>query len=263
MAPPPRQSAARYVRQTAYAPFGVDGQRRLAAGRALIVGVGGLGCTAADLLARAGVGALRLVDDDTVSAENLHRQVLFDEADAAGGAAKVNAAAARLGRVNAGVRVEAVRAKLTPANAAGLAEGVDVIVDGTDSFAARFVLNDLSIQRGVPWVFAGVVGAEAQIMPIVPGRTRCLRCVFDSPPPPCVDPSCRTAGVLGPAVAAVAALEAMEAIKILSGHADRVRGEMVKFDLWTGEMRRIDVSRACAGIVCPCCGQRRFDFLGE
>lgn len=258
-----RQSAARYVRQMTYEPFGVDGQRKLAGGCALIVGVGGLGCTAADLLARAGVGALRLVDDDTVSAENLHRQVLFDEADAASAAAKVDAAAARLGRINAGVRVEAVRAKLTPDNAADLAAGADVIIDGTDSFPARFVLNDLSIQRGIPWIFAGVVGAEAQIMPVVPPRTRCLRCVFDAPPPPCVDPSCRTAGVLGPAVAAVAAMEAMEAIKILGGRADRVSGELVKFDLWTGQMQRIDVWRACGDVDCPCCRKRRFDFLGE
>ncbi|HET6428503.1 MAG TPA: HesA/MoeB/ThiF family protein [Phycisphaerae bacterium] len=262
MDPSRRQSAARYVRQMTYGRFGIDGQRRLAGGRALIVGVGGLGCTAADLLARAGVGAIRLVDDDTVSVENLHRQVLFDEQDAAAALAKVDAAAGRLKRINADVRVEAVRDRLTPANAAELAEGVDVILDGTDSFPTRFVLNDLSIQRRIPWVFAGVVGAEAQIMTVVPGRTRCLRCVFDSPPPPCVDPTCRTAGVLGPAVAAVAAMQAMEAIKILSGHPERVRGDLVKFDLWTGELQRIDVSAACADVPCPCCQGGRFDFLG-
>ncbi|MHC4717999.1 MAG: HesA/MoeB/ThiF family protein, partial [Planctomycetota bacterium] len=119
-----------------------------------------------------------------------------------------------------------------------------------------------AVREGIAWIFAGVVGAEAQTMTVVPGRTRCLRCVFDSPPPPCVDPTCRTEGVLGPAVAAVAAIEAMEAIKILSGHADAVRGDLVKFDLWTGEARRIAVTEACADVSCPCCVGGRFDFLG-
>ena len=254
-----RQSAARYVRQMTYQPFGIDGQRRLAAGRALIVGVGGLGCTSADLLARAGVGALRLVDDDTVTLENLHRQVLFDQQDE--GVAKVVAAARRLGNVNRDVEIETVHARLNPANAEALVEGVDVIVDGTDSFPTRFVLNDLAVWKGIPWVFAGVVGAEAQTMTVVPGQTRCLRCVFDSPPPPCVDPTCRTEGVLGPAVAAVAAVQAMEAIKILSGRADGVRGDLIKFDLWTGQLQRIDVAEACADVPCPCCRAGRFDFL--
>ncbi|KKK53593.1 hypothetical protein LCGC14_3093240, partial [marine sediment metagenome] len=149
------QHMQRYVRQMSYAPLGTDGQRRLARGRALIVGVGGLGCTVADLLVRAGVGLVRLVDDDTVSRENLHRQTLFDEADAAAGTPKVTAAARRLGQIDPKAAVEAVQERFGPDSAARLAEGVDVIVDGTDNFLARFVINDLAVSEGLPWTFAG------------------------------------------------------------------------------------------------------------
>jgi len=249
----------RYDRQMVCAHLGPAGQRRLARGAALVAGVGGLGCASADLLARAGIGRLRLVDDDVVDLANLHRQVLFDEADA--GAAKVEAAARRIGRVNSGVRVEAVARRFAPTNAAALAEGVDVILDGTDNWPARFLINDLAVERGLPWVFAGVVAAEAQIMTVVPGRTPCLRCVFESPPPPCADPDCRSAGVLGPAVAVVAARQAMEALKLLTGADDAVDRHLTKLDLWTGRVQRIDVAAAAADADCPCCRRREFEFL--
>ena len=261
MTQPSTAAAGRYLRQVVYPGLGAAGQRRLAASSALVVGVGGLGCTVADLLARAGVGHLRLVDDDRVSLENLHRQVLFDEVDAAAGAAKVQAAARRLGRINGQVRLEAVSARFGPDNALELAGGMDVIVDGTDNFASRFVINDLAVQEGIPWVFAGVVGAEGQTMTVVPGRTPCLRCVFESPPPPCLDPSCRSAGVLGPAVAALAALEAMEALKILSGRPDSASRWLRKFDFWSGGFQQIDLAEACERSDCPCCKRRQFDFL--
>ena len=185
----------------------------------------------------------------------------FDEVDAAAGAAKVQAAARRLGRINGQVRLEAVSARFGPDNALELAGGMDVIVDGTDNFASRFVINDLAVQEGIPWVFAGVVGAEGQTMTVVPGRTPCLRCVFESPPPPCLDPSCRSAGVLGPAVAALAALEAMEALKILSGRPDSASRWLRKFDFWSGGFQQIDLAEACERSDCPCCKRRQFDFL--
>jgi len=151
--------------------------------------------------------------------------------------------------------------RFEPRNAAALADGVDVIIDGTDNFPTRFVINDLAVQRQLPWVFAGVVGAEAQTMTIVPARTPCLRCVFDRPPPPCAEPTSRSAGVLAPAVAAVAAFQAMEAIKLLAGAVEDISPYLTKFDLWTGQIQRIDLSRACAKTDCPCCGRRQFEFL--
>jgi len=252
---------ARYQRQVIYPPLGAQGQRALAQGRVLIVGVGGLGSWAADLLVRGGVGYLRLVDDDKVDLTNLHRQDLFTERDASLGRYKVDAAKDRLARINGSATVEAVVDRLGPGNIAKLAKDIDVILDGTDNFGARFVINDFAVKTGRPWVFAGVVGAEAQTMTIVPGKTPCLRCVFDSPPPPCLDPTCRSVGVLGPAVANVAAIEALEAIKLLAGKAESVSPYLLKMDLWTNQLQRIDVAAAAANLNCPCCKQRHFEYL--
>lgn len=251
----------RYDRQMVFEGLGPQGQRRLAGGRVLMVGVGGLGCTVVDLLARAGVGFLRLVDDDAVTAENLHRQVLYDEQDAAERKPKVIAAAERIARINSQVKVEPIVARLDAHNAEPLAEGIDVIVDGTDSFPARFIINDLAVKRSLPWVFAGVVGSEAQTMTIVPGRTPCLRCVLESPPPPCQEPTCRSAGVIPPAVVAVAAIQAAEVMKLLSGHVEAISPWLVKMDLWTNAMQRVNVTEACAGAECRCCKRREFDYL--
>jgi len=251
----------RYDRQTAFEGLRREGQRRLAGGRAMIVGVGGLGCTVAQWLARAGVGLLRLVDDDVVSLENLHRQILFDEADAAARRPKVVAAARRLGRINSDVRIEPVAARFDASTASGLIDGIDVICDGTDNFAARFVINDVAVSGNLPWVFAGVVGAEAQTMTIRAGGRPCLRCVFGEPPPAPVNPTCRTAGVLGPAVGAIASVEALEALKILAGRGGEGSAYLVKLDLWTNTVRRIDTVAACADVDCPCCVGRHFEFL--
>ena len=256
-------SLARYDRQTAFAELGLPGQRRLMVGRALIVGVGGLGSWVAELLARAGVGHLRLVDGDKVDLTNIHRQAMYDEADAAAGRFKAEAACGHIRRINAGIEVEAVVERLDARNVARLAGGAEVIVDGTDNFATRFVINDYCVKTHLPWIFAGVVGAEAQTMTIIPGRTACLRCVFDSPPPPCVEPTCRTQGVLAPAVAAIASVEAVEAMKILAGRQDDISPYLLKIDLWKNTLQRIDAAAAAVNNNCPCCKKQRFDFLEE
>jgi adenylyltransferase/sulfurtransferase len=253
----------RYQRQTAFAPLGVKGQVAISSGRALIVGLGGLGTWTAELLARAGVGFLRLVDADKVDLTNIHRQGLYDEADAAAGALKVHAAAARIKRVNSAVAVETAVERLGADNIEKLAGDVAIILDGTDNFQTRFVINDYAVKTGRPWILAGVIGAEAQTMTIVPGRTPCLRCVYEFPAPVCVEPTCRRAGVLGPAVAAIAAIQAMEAIKVLSGRLEAINPFLLKMDLWTGTLQRIDVSVAAANAACPCCKHRRFEFLLE
>ena len=242
-----------------FAGLGLAGQRRLVASRVAVVGVGGLGSWSAELLARAGVGALRLIDADRVDRTNLHRQSLYAEADA--GATKVAAAADRLGRINSQVAVEPVEARLDGDSASDLLDGVDLILDGTDNFLTRFVINDHAVRTDTPWIFAGVVSAEAQSLTIVPGRTPCLRCIFDAPPPPCADPTCRSAGVLGPAVAAIAAIQAVEAIKVLSGRVEQISPYLTKMDFWANTIQRIDAARACKDTPCPCCKARRFEFL--
>lgn len=243
----------------AYPPLGLPGQRRLAAASALIVGVGGLGSWTAELLARAGVGRLRLVDDDRVAPDNLHRQAMYNEADAAGGTPKAVAAQRRIAAINGTVNVEAFLCRLGRDNIASLADGMDLILDGTDNFATRFILNDYAVKHARPWVFAGVVGAEAQTMTIVPGRSACLRCVCETPPPVCIDPNCRTAGVIGPAVAAISAIEAAEALKILSGNGAAASTHLLKFDLWTHQFQQVDASAPAP--ACPCCQGRHFEYL--
>ena len=251
----------RYHRQMQFAPLGLAGQRRLRAGKALVVGVGGLGSWSAELLARAGVGMLRLVDPDRVEVENLHRQSLYDQPQAERRMHKVHAAAERLRQINPHVAIEPVVGRLDARNVAELADGVDVILDGTDNFPSRFVINDYAVRESVPWIFAGVVAAEGQVMAVVPGRTACLRCLFDTPPPRCADPTCRSVGVLGPAVAAVSAVAAQEALKLLAGQPDAVSGYLLKLDLWANTVQRVDAARAAQDNDCPCCKKRYFDFL--
>jgi molybdopterin/thiamine biosynthesis adenylyltransferase len=260
MSDPPK-NLSRYDRQMAFVDLGPAGQRRLRAGRAVIVGVGGLGSWVAEMLARAGVGFLRLVDPDYVDTTNLHRQAMYDQADADSHKPKVQAAAEHLAKINSATVVEGVETRLDRENVSVLAGGVDVILDGTDNFPTRFILNDYAVREGRPWVFAGVVGAEAQTLTVLPGQTACLRCVFDAPPPPCIEPTCRTVGVLPPAVVAVAGIEAMEAMKILAGCAHQVSPFLLKMDLWNNTLQRIDATRASAAAPCPCCKRRHFEFL--
>ena len=251
----------RYRRQMVLRDLGLAAQKRLMAGRALIVGVGGLGTWTAELLARAGVGFLRLVDDDRVELTNIHRQALYDESDGAAFLPKPLAAAKRLREINQTVRVESVEARLDWRNIAGLAGDVDVILDGTDNWPSRFLVNDFAVKHGKPWIMAGVVGTEAQTMVIMPGRTPCLRCVLDAPPETCTADCCRTTGVLGPAVAAIAAFQAAEAIKILAGRPEAVNPNLVKFDFWQNTVQQMRLQRPTGGAACVCCGEEEYEFL--
>lgn len=257
----------RYQRQVILPGIGVAGQRRLGAGHAVIVGCGALGCAVADILARAGVGRLTLIDRDVVEWTNLQRQSLFDEADAAALSPKAEAARARLSRVNSGLVVDALVEDLTGDNALRLLfeagrPAPDVLVDGTDNFETRYLLNDLAVMRGVPYVYGGVVGTSGMQWSVLPGDPArpCLRCLFPEPPAPGQAPTCETAGVLGAAVAVVAACQAADAIKILAGHARLVDPSMLTFDLWSGRWRRIDFSSGRRD-DCPACAMRRFEFL--
>jgi adenylyltransferase/sulfurtransferase len=252
---------ARYIRQVRYPALGVDGQRRLLAARALICGCGALGSVLANTLARAGVGHLRIVDRDFLELSNLQRQVLYDEQDVAAGLPKAVAAEAKLRKINSQIEIEAIVADVDHTTIERLLQGVDVIVDGTDNFETRFLLNDAAVKFGVPWVYGGCVGAEGQTMTILPGETACLRCLLQDAPPPGSTATCDTAGILAPIVNVIASLQACEAIKILSGHREAVSRSLQVFELWDNRLRQVglDSLRETAG--CPTCRHADFPWL--
>jgi molybdopterin-synthase adenylyltransferase len=251
---------ARYSRQILFPPVGEEGQRRLSASRVLLVGCGALGSNLANALVRAGVGFLRIVDRDYIELNNLQRQILFDEDDIAAGLPKAEAARRKLGRINSQVSVEAIVADANYRNIERFAEGCDLLLDGTDNFETRYLINDLAVATARPWIYGACVGATGLCLPILPGETPCLRCVFEHSPPPEMNPTCDTAGILGPVVSIVAAHQAMEAIKILTGHREAVDRRLLRFDAWTNRAVRLDVT-AAKSADCPCCGRRQFDYL--
>jgi len=250
----------RYQRQVRFAPLGEEGQQKLMAGRVLICGCGALGSVVADILVRAGVGFVRIVDRDFVETGNLHRQVLFDQRDAAAQLPKAIAAAERLAQVNSSVQIEPVVADLNETNIRTLADDVQVIVDGTDNFETRYLVNDYAIETNTPWIFGGCVGAEGQTLAIVPGETPCLSCIIPEPPPAATMPTCETTGVLGPIVHLIASLQAIEAMKLLSGNREQLNPALTIVDLWNNQIRSIGVSVGRTD-NCPSCGQRKLDWL--
>ncbi len=252
---------ARYIRQVRYPGLGPDGQRRLLASRVLICGCGALGSVLANTLARTGVGRLRIVDRDFLELSNLQRQVLYDEDDVAAGLPKAVAAEAKLRRINSQIEIEAIVADVDHTNIGRLLEGVDVIVDGTDNFETRFLLNDAAVKFGIPWVYGGCVGAEGRTMTILPGDTACLRCLMQDAPPPGTTATCDTAGVLAPAVNVVASWQASEAIKILSGHREACSRVLQVFDLWDNRIRQIQLDSLRETADCPTCRHGDFAWL--
>ncbi|MGD0384214.1 MAG: ThiF family adenylyltransferase, partial [Thermoguttaceae bacterium] len=251
----------RYIRQIRFPHLGKEGQRRLASARALICGCGALGSAIANTLVRAGVGAVRIVDRDFVELSNLSRQALFDEADAAAGLPKAVAAAEKLRRINSLVEIEPVVADVNHANVERFCDGVDVILDGTDNFETRFLLNDAAVKIRLPWIYGGCVGAEGQTMTIIPGETACLRCLMETCPQPGSTPTCDTAGILGPIVGVIASIEAAEAIKILSGNRDAVSRHLTVVDIWQSHIKQVDVSRLRDQVDCPTCKRGEFPWL--
>jgi molybdopterin-synthase adenylyltransferase len=252
---------ARYARQARFAPLGEAGQRRLAGAKALLCGCGALGSAIANTLVRAGVGSLRIVDRDFVELSNLQRQVLFDEADARAGLPKAVAAAEKLRQINSTVSVEPIVADIDPSNLEQFCDGVELILDGTDNFETRFLLNDVAVKRGLPWVYGGCIGAEGQAMIILPGETACLRCLMPECPAPGSTPTCDTAGILGPVVSLIAAIQAAEAIKILSGNRAAISRNLTVVDLWQNQVRQIDVRRLRDQSDCPTCKHGEYSWL--
>jgi molybdopterin-synthase adenylyltransferase len=256
MSPP---AGDRYSRQTLFAPIGAAGQARLRAARVLIAGCGGLGAEAASLLARAGVGRLRLVDREVVDLTNLQRQALFDETDVRGCVPKAVAAARHLAAINAGVAVEPVVTDLHAGNLADLLEGLDLVVDGFDNFEGRYLLNDACVRASVPWVHGACVGSYGVSTLIVPGKTPCFRCLQPELPPPGSTPTCDTVGILGPAAHLIASLEVAQALRWLVTREAPEPSVMLSVDVWDLRFQRVELP--ARDPRCPCCGQRRFEFL--
>ena len=256
---------ARYHRQTLLPDIGEAGQARLGSSHAVVIGCGALGCTVADLLARAGVGSLTLIDRDLVEETNLQRQVLFDQRHADKRTPKAAAASERITEINPSVRTRPVIADFSPINAETIAVGGDsgspgVLIDGTDNYETRFLINDLAVKHGVPYVYAGAVATRATTMTVVPGETPCLRCLFGGPPPAGSQPTCDTAGVLGPMISMVSGIQAAEAMKVLIGRRDLLRPTLLEFDPWNNTRREIPLEGQ-RDPACVCCGARTFEHL--
>jgi molybdopterin-synthase adenylyltransferase len=250
----------RYHRQTILPQIGPAGQKRLAEARLLLIGCGALGCALADQLVRAGVGFLRLVDRDVVELTNLQRQTLFDEEDARASAAKAEAAATRLRQINSTIHIEPIVADVWAGNIEELSRSATLILDGTDNVQTRYLLNDAAVKLGIPWVHAACVGTEGRVMAILPKNSPCLRCVFPTPPAAGELPTCDTAGILGPAASASGALAATAAIKIITGQFQKQDHKLQTIDVWSGRFSSIDLAGA-RDPACPCCGQRKYEFL--
>ncbi|MGC9971302.1 MAG: ThiF family adenylyltransferase [Bryobacteraceae bacterium] len=248
----------RYSRQILFAGIGAAGQQRLAASRVAIVGCGALGSFQAGALARAGVGHLLIVDRDYVEWSNLQRQWLFEESDAREALPKAIAAAQRLAAINSEIEVLPLVADLTAANIHDALEGAELILDGTDNFETRYLINDYAVSRGLPWIYGAAVGSYGLTMPILPGRTACLKCVYPEPPSG-AQPTCETAGILNAITSAVASLQVGDALKILAGDAASLRPRITTIDVWSGEVRQVVVP--APDPQCEACAQRRFPHL--
>jgi adenylyltransferase/sulfurtransferase len=258
----------KYSRQILFRGIGETGQENLLGESAVVVGCGALGTVVANLLVRAGVGRLRIIDRDFVELSNLQRQTLFEEADARDALPKAVAAERRLRAINSDVQVEGVVADVTPKNAAELLAGFPLILDGTDNFETRLLVNDAAILLGIPWIYAAAVGSYGVTMTIRPGESACLACLLESgetsaaiggsADAPSVEATCDTAGVLNAAVSVIASIEAAEAIKLLAGKPEALNGRLVSCDVWTGKFQSIRVAR---NPNCRACARREFVFL--
>jgi len=249
----------KYSRQMLFAGIGPDGQRRLLDSRATIVGCGAIGAATANLLVRAGVGSVKIIDRDFVEPSNLQRQMLFDEADARNALPKAVAAENKLRSINSGVEVKGVVADLGPHNAGGLLLGCDLILDGTDNFETRFLINDFAAKSGRPWIYAAGVASYGLTMTIRPGLTACLACLLESGDSShSLEETCDTIGVLGPIVSLIASWQAAEALKILAGHPEALHSRLLSCDVWSGRMQSIRLAR---NPECRACAKHDYAYL--
>ena len=266
----------RYDRQVLLRDIGQEGQKRLVESTVLLLGCGALGSVVADLLSRAGVGHLVIVDRDIVEETNLQRQLLFDERDAAEGMPKAEAAKRRIAGTNSGVRVTAIVDNIDHGNIARYGTGADLMVDGLDNLETRYLANDFAVQQGVPYVYGGAVGSVGMVFPILPHHadevpwrsaegpdysTPCFRCLFKEAPPPGTTATCDTTGVLGSLTTIIGGFQVTECLKILTRNFDKLNRKLLQFDVWSNDIFQFDVTNTRESSNCPCCMGGRFDYL--
>ncbi|HJP90947.1 MAG TPA: ThiF family adenylyltransferase [Pyrinomonadaceae bacterium] len=251
----------RYSRQILFSGIGADGQQRLTAAQVLIVGCGALGTAHAESLVRAGLGRLRIVDRDFVEPSNLQRQTMFTESDAEQRLPKAIAAANHLQQINSSVEIEPHIVDVNYSSIEQLVDGCDVVIDGTDNFATRYLINDACVKHEIPWIYGAAVGSYGVTMTIRPHQTPCLRCVFEEAPPAASAPTCDTAGVIMPIINVVSAVQVTEALKLITGHVEDLHGSLIQFDVWRNEWRRIGAGSRRA--ACPTCALARYETLSR
>jgi molybdopterin-synthase adenylyltransferase len=249
----------RYSRQVLFPGVGEEGQRKLRAAKVLLVGCGALGSNIANTLVRAGVGKLTIVDRDFIELNNLQRQVVFDEDDVAQSLPKAVAAGGKLRKINSEVEIVPLVMDANPGNIEQLVREADLVMDGTDNFETRYLINDTCVSLGKPWVYGGVLASYGVTMTIIPHETPCLRCIFPESPPPGTTPTCDTAGILSSTASVIANLECVEAIKLLVGAKDKVNRGMIWVDIWENSFEKLEGSKAADD--CICCGQGKYEFL--
>lgn len=249
----------RYNRQILFQPIGRNGQEKLTNSRVLLVGCGALGAAHAEILARAGVGFLRIVDRDFVEFSNLQRQTLYSETDARERLPKAIAAQNRLRAINSEIEVDAIVADVNFSNIENLAADVDLILDGTDNFQVRYLINDACVKLKKPWIYGAAVSSYGTTMTIFPNETPCLRCIFEEMPDAGTAPTCDTAGVIQPIITSVSAIQTTEALKILTGNLDKLHRSLIQIDVWQNDWRKIKLNEPNAD--CECCAKRNYEFL--
>jgi len=251
---------ARYIRQTIFPGIGEAGQKKLLAARVVIIGCGATGTVIANHLARAGVGHLTIVDRDFIELNNLQRQLLFDEQDLAENLPKAIAAERKLRAINSDIEVRGIVSDVNPENIESLIDGATLVMDGTDNFETRYIINDACLKHNIPWIYTGAVSTYGMSQTIIPGKTACLRCLVEEVPPPGSSATCDTAGVVGPVVSAVASVSATEAIKFMVGQGDLNKG-IIHVDLWYNSFEQFGSNGPRAG--CPACQQHNYEFLNQ
>lgn len=249
----------RYSRQILFREIGAEGQEKLLNSRVLLVGCGALGASHAEILARAGVGFLRIVDRDFVEFTNLQRQTLYSEADAKERLPKAVAAKSRLAEINSEIEVEAVVADVNNSNIENFVKDVDLVLDGTDNFQIRYLINDACVKLNKIWIYGAAVSSYGTTMTIQPNETPCLRCIFEEMPAAGSAPTCDTAGVIQPIISSVSAIQTTEALKILTGNSDKLHKSLIQIDVWQNDWRKIKLGAPNAD--CECCAKRNFEFL--
>ncbi len=249
----------RYSRQILFNEIGKAGQEKLLNSRVLLVGCGALGASHAEMLARAGIGRLRIVDRDFVEFTNLQRQTLFKEADAAERLPKAIAAKQRIAEINSEIEVEPIVADVNHSNIEPLIYECDLVMDGTDNFQVRYLLNDACVKSGKTWIYGAAVSSYGTSMTIIPGETPCLRCIFEEMPDAGSSPTCDTAGVIMPIISSISSIQVSEALKLLTGNRDDLHGSLVQIDIWANDWRKIKMN--APNPDCIACGKRQFEFL--